>query len=374
MENIDDNKKHFFRNVIIKTIILLIIVNFGFAFLAGIPFGRLTLYNHVYFGRERFPFGEDPTHSYNLSIYNLDAMFSSLVLNSVPKGLDEFRVLLVGDSSVWGSLLRNSETLSGQINLSNLTCNGKQVMAYNLGYPTLSVFKDLMVIDQSLKYNPDLIIWLFTLESFPLDNQISNPLIENNAYIAENIIQKYGLSNPDIMSIKNQNYWDKTIIGQRRNLADLIRLQLYGFMWAATGIDQTIPDSFTPALRDFNYDASFHGMEEHNFEKGELALDILSSTATEIQIPIVFVNEPILISEGENSSIRYNYYYPRWAYDQYRTILSKNIQTNKLTYYDFWDIIPNKEFTNSAIHLTPVGEKKLASLIGDLLKDDICNN
>ena len=374
MENNGDNKKHFFRIVIIKTIILLILLNFGFTFLVGIPFGRLTLYNHAYIGRERFPFGEDPAHSYNLSIYNLDAMFSSLVINSLPKGLNEFRVLLVGDSSVWGSLLRNSETLSGQINSSNLTCNGKQVMAYNLGYPTLSVLKDLLIIDQSLKYNPDLIVWLFTLESFPIDNQISTPLIENNPEIAEYVIQKYNLLNPDIRSIKRQNFWDKTIIGQRRNLADLIRLQLYGFMWAATGIDQMITDSFTPALRDFNNDSSFHGKQEHDFERGELALNILLDTATKIPVPLVLINEPILISEGENSSIRYNYYYPRWAYDQYRTILSKNIQTNRLSYYDFWNIIPNEEFTNSAIHLTPEGEIKLASTISQLLKDDICNN
>jgi hypothetical protein len=39
---------------------------------------------------------------------------------------------------------------------------------------------------------------------------------------------------------------DRTLIGQRRNLADLIRLQIYGVLWAATGIDQYYPETYDP--------------------------------------------------------------------------------------------------------------------------------
>jgi hypothetical protein len=37
------------------------------------------------------------------------------------------------------------------------------------------------------------------------------------------------------------DFLGKTIVGQRRNLADWLRLQALGFSWAATGIDQAIP-------------------------------------------------------------------------------------------------------------------------------------
>lgn len=33
------------------------------------------------------------------------------------------------------------------------------------------------------------------------------------------------------------------------------------------------------------------------------------------------------------------------------------------TYYDYWDLVPQTEFTNSAIHLTPFGETLLADRI-----------
>ncbi len=67
------------------------------------------------------------------------------------------------------------------------------------------------------------------------------------------------------------------------------------------------------------------------------------------------INEPILVSEGENSDIRYNFFYPRWAYDQYRHALSAQAEGAKWTYVDLWDIVPGVEFTNSALHLTPEG-------------------
>ena len=93
--------------------------------------GRVSLYNVVLPGRERLPYGEDSAKSYNLSTYNLPAMFASHVI-ARPKADDEFRVIVIGDSGTWGWLLNNEDTLAGQINAQNLddgrwqTCGGVQ--------------------------------------------------------------------------------------------------------------------------------------------------------------------------------------------------------------------------------------------------------
>jgi hypothetical protein len=79
--------------------------------------------------------------------------------------------------------------------------------------------------------------------------------------------------------------------------------------------------------------------------------------------PVVLVNEPMLISAGKNSDIRYNFFYPRWAYDQYRAMLTAQSKKNNWAYVDLWDAVPANEFTNSAIHLTPLGEAQLAEKI-----------
>ena len=80
-------------------------------------------------------------------------MFASHVLNGTEKTPDEYRVLLIGDSSVWGTLLTPEQTLAGQLNASPITACGKTVRAYNLGYPTISLTKDLMILDQAKDTN-----------------------------------------------------------------------------------------------------------------------------------------------------------------------------------------------------------------------------
>lgn len=77
------------------------------------------------------------------------------------------------------------------------------------------------------------------------------------------------------------------------------------------------------------------------------------------ETPLILVNEPMLISSGINSDIRYNFFYPRWAYDEYREMMFALSEEHHWQYVDLWDIVPANEFTNSAIHLTPTGENML---------------
>ena len=76
----------FLGRVLLKALLLFAVFNLIFAALYPMgALGRVSFYNLLFPGRERFPFGENPQQSYNLSIYNLDAMFSSLALNAAPR-------------------------------------------------------------------------------------------------------------------------------------------------------------------------------------------------------------------------------------------------------------------------------------------------
>lgn len=349
--------------VLLKAGVLFVLFNFAFVLVNVEALGKLSLYNSVFPGRERLPFGE--THeSYNLSLYNLDAMFASHVISGAEKAPDEYRVLLIGDSSVWGTLLTPQQTLAGQLNAGSITACGKTVRAYNLGYPTISLMKELMILDQALEYQPDMIVWLTTLESFPLDKQFESPLVANNAERVQQLITNYrvaSLWDQLPMSVNDPalvqpSKWDQTFVSQRRALADLLRLQIYGALWASTGIDQVYPDEYERAQVDLEASDDFHGLTSLH---GNLALDILDAGMS-TGIPTLLVNEPMLISSGQNSGIRYNFYYPRWAYDEYRILLAERAAQNGWNYLDLWNLVPMDEFTNSAVHLTPFGESLLA--------------
>jgi len=356
--------------VLLKASLLFVLFNVAFLFMNDIPFGKLSLYNFVFPGRERFPFGET-RQAYNLSLFNLDAMFASHVLAGTEKTPDEYRILLIGDSSVWGTLLAPNQTLAGQLNASPITACGKEVHAYNLGYPTISLIKDLMILDQARQYHPDMVIWLTTLEAFPEEKQFDSPIVANNSEIIRQLIRNYRLpTNPNDPALVNPSRWDLTFVGQRRALADILRLQMYGALWAATGIDQFYPEGYERTQIDLEADEEFHGLtslQDASFREA-LAFDVLEAGMSAAGVPTLLVNEPTLISNGLNSDLRYNFFYPRWAYDDYRRLLRERSAEHGWRYFDFWDLAPMTEFTNSGVHLTPAGEALLTANVAEAIQ------
>lgn len=344
--------------IVVKAAALFAALNLLFALLNPLEaLGRLSLYNAVLPGRLRLPYGENSAESYNLSLSNIPAMFASHVV-AQPKPDDEYRLLLIGDSGTWGWLMENDQTLAAQINAAGDTVDGRRLVAYNLAYPIMALSKDLLLLDEAMSYQPDLILWLVTLESFPRQQQVFPPLVQNNAERMRRLAERYDLNlDPNDPRFVTPSLLERTIVGQRRALADWLRLQVYGFSWAFTGIDQAIPDDYTLRASDFEEDLSWDSFDEPApFTADDLAFDVLAAgMARAGGVPVIVVNEPIFISRGRNSDLRYNAFYPRWAYDAYRELLDAQARANGWHYLDLWDAIPPDEFTDTPVHLTPEG-------------------
>ncbi len=357
------NTNHITR-IILKAILLFLILNLLFAGIRPYPFlGSLSLYNTLFPGRQRLPYGETPAQSYNLSLNNLPAMFASHTL-SQPKAEDEFRVILLGDSGIWGWFLENEETVAGQLNKMGLESNdGQQIKVYNLGYPIMSLSKDVLLLNEAMAYDPDLIIWPITLQSLLPDKQLIHPILQNNPQQMRQLINVYDLKiDPNDPRFVDPTFLESTIVGQRRNLADLLRLQQFGLSWAATNIDQAIPDEIPLRKSDFDKEISWQSYHEPTtLTANDLAFDALTAgIAIAGNVPILIINEPIFISDGQNSNLHYNAWYPRWAYDQYRTLLAQQAAANNWQFLDLWNAIPADEFTDSPVHLTPKGTQIFA--------------
>jgi hypothetical protein len=353
------------RDVVIRTLLFFVLISVIFAMIYPVSYlGKFSLYNRLVPGRQRLPYGDDPSKAYNLSLYNLEAMFSAHELDGKPKPQDEFRVIVIGDSSTWGFLLENSQTLTGQINaMQARTPDGRRINTYNLGYPVMSLTKDLLLLSYAMRYQPDLVIWPVTLESFPYDKQLFPPLLGNNPEPVKELIRKFGLRmDPASGEWVEPNFWQRTPFGARRELANLLWLQIYGFLWAATGIDQDIPTDFPSRLEDLPADSKFHNLSPPHLNKSDLAFDVLQAGVNMAgDVPVMIVNEPIFISQGQNSDIRYNFYYPRWAYDDYRQLLGQQCTDQGWRCLDLWNAIPGSEFTNTAVHLSPRGSALFAN-------------
>jgi hypothetical protein len=347
--------------VVVKAALLFALVNAAFVILDPIPtIGGASVYNLLVPGRERLPYGTNPA-TCQLTLDSLEAMFASHAV-SAPKRADEFRLLLIGDSSTWGIQLHPDETMTAFINAAGIDVGGRTVRAYNLGYPTMSALKDLLILDRALAYQPDAVIWLITLESLARAEQLAAPLLARNPEAARTLIDRYALDY-DAASRPLPPIWERTLIGQRRALADWWRLQACAFHWGATGIDHQVGD-FTPRSNDLAADRSWKGYTAETLTADALAFDVLAAgIAAAGDVPLVLVNEPIFIADGANSDMRYNAWYPIWAYNAYRTWLADEAARRGWRLLDFWDALAPARFTDSPVHRDPQGEKETTSLL-----------
>lgn len=352
--------------LLLKAALFFVAFNLLFALLDPLPaLGSLTLYNGLFRGRERLPYGETPA-AYNLSLDNLNAMFASTRL-AQPKAADEFRVIIIGDSSVWGTQLRNEETLAGLLNAAALPLDGRTARFYNVGYPTMSLAKDLLLLDRALAHDPDLVLWPLTLESMPVAAQLDSPIVQRNPNAMRALIESNGLTSmlAEDPRFAGVTFLDRTIVGSRRALADLVRLQVFGVAWTGTGIDQVYPD-YTPRANDLEADEGWHGhTPEGGLSAANLAFDVLAAGFERAAgVPVLLINEPIFRADGAHSDLRYNAWYPRWAYGHYRALLAEEAAAHNWPLLDLWDAVPPAEFTDSPVHLTPAGSALMAEQVG----------
>ncbi len=340
--------------------------------LAGLQDARVSAYNLLFPGRTRLPFGisGDP---YTVTVDNVDAMFASHAI-SARKSANEYRVAILGDSSIWGEDLGAGETISEQWNALHVQCGGKVIKAYNLGYPHPSILKDLIILDKATEYKPDLVIWFVTLNT--LVSQKTNPFLTANSGRALHILDTYHIpfTPRDTLRADQSDFYEKTLIGQRSNLARQIRLQMLGITWAATGADID-PLSIHKSVRneEVSDDPRYRGMQPSEDLTSMLLLSALTAGHQMAgAVPILIVNEPIFVTSQEHSVVRYNSAYPRWAYDQYREYLASRAHDAGWNYLDLWDAVPPQYFSDAGVHLSAAGEHLLVQQINPALRSIAC--
>ena len=184
----------FIGRILLKALLLFALCNLIYLVTqpAGL-LGRLSLYNVVWAGRERLPYGENPASDYNVSVDNIPALIAShQVAVSDP---EEYSVFLLGDSSVWGWLLPNEQTLATRLNAAQLVAeDGRPMRFYNLGYPIIALSKDLLLLEEALRLEPDLVIWFTTLEAMPRPKQSVPPIVQNNRARRDELVERYGVN------------------------------------------------------------------------------------------------------------------------------------------------------------------------------------
>lgn len=374
-----------FLRICIETLFIFSIVNVVFAWINP-PIKSLEPFNRILPGFQRFPIlqtaviKKDGTVNYSTEVISdLDILLPSHYISGQQKSKDEYRIILLGDSSARGAGLSIEQTLAGQINQSNLrSCDNRSMVVYNLGLPGPAL-KDLMILSEAMKnYDPDLVIWTFTMDTFQavdaLQQRQDRIIISSNIdriRALEKITGHQFLTNYNLP--KTTSFIDRTIYGRAGELNLLLRLSLLDINYMSIGTDEPRMLVDTSRIQKKAVDKNDNYAD---LKSGDNVMDILdvrlllSASKIAKEIPIIYVNEPIY--SRKQNPVRYNESYPRWAYDQYRSAFHNLIETQSWIYLDLWDQLPPSEFSNSAFHRTAKGETLMAQVLIPVILDVSC--
>lgn len=355
--------------LVIKAACLFVVINVLYALIQP-PGATVSGYNLIFPGRTRLPFGVsgDP---YSVTVEDVDIMFASHSI-SAAKNPDEYRVVFLGDSSLWGEDLGAYEVISEQWNSLDVRCGDLVVKAYNLGYPHPSVLKDLVILHKAMEYKPDLVIWFVTLNT--LMSQRVNPFLVANRQRAGELVEMYDITFQQSKQFDSESsFYDRTLIGQRSTLARWFKLQMLGIIWAATGQDTNTLAVGQPPDLTIDDDPRYRGMEPPRDIRNLLLFDALAAGhVVAAPVPMLIVNEPIFVVDPQIAPVRYNPVYPRWVYDQYRQHIAVQAQNAGWNYIDLWNAVPPDEFVDARFHLSVAGERLLVQQIRPAVQSIAC--
>ena len=352
------------KRVVLKGVLLFLVLEF---LIVTTPVPRAAGGAYGLFGikRERFPLSTVPPVDEALDVGDLDAMFASHVVSDA-KAPNEFRVLVLGDSTIWGLQLRPDEVLSGQLGRLDLRCDEKQPRFYNLSFPRSSATKDIMILDRAMRTRPDAIVWLVTWYTLMPKTRADHWIVSQNPEVFRRLAVRFDFLPRDYEAPN----WRDAVFNRNRRMFRVARYQLYSLIHMATNRDQIDGPPQLPAA-ELSADETFEGMKPPALRRNQVSIDqVRAFYEIAGSVPVLLVNQPIMIMKDiANSDVRYNSYYPRWVFDQYRSYLGEAAAGSGWHYVDLWDVFPAEYFADTPLHLKPEAHQIMAeTLAPEILK------
>jgi len=257
------------------------------------------------------------------NIFDINTLLLSHIISSDRKPQNQYRVVFIGDSTV------NRGDIYSIVDQQH--CDGKILHAYNLGYPGVSAIKDLMILQEAMKYAPDLIVWSVT---YSISQKLEGFLLTNSDQLKQ-LINTYHLSPADYNSyLKPQS----VIGGSNKIRLETYLILNYVILNPATGGKNSVAQI---ALNDETgsrqpLDTSGYG--------GQLYSTIQTLKGIAKGVPVLLIDEPrpsFIVDQEEDV--------------QFRNAILSLSRKDQLNFLDLWNLVPDQGFLDR-IHRNPEGE------------------
>jgi hypothetical protein len=325
--------------ILLRFVALFIVFNALYLIVQPLDLSSLTLYNHVFPGRLRFGWANEPGTKVPLvNEFRLSRLIADHII-SAPKQSNEYRVIFLGSSEVWGAPdIRPQDTMPVVIDNMGLKApDGRIVRSYNLAYIIPDSFKDLLILDETLRRvdKPDLIV--FTANRSAFSAIIPHTLAQNNPEDAFRLKQEYNLSTISLDGV-TESPWIAThnFFAERSDIVAWLMNQAYSVTWAQSKVDY-------PEQRSYLGHPYLGMVGWRNTRPG--VLDAMVSLAAQYKLPLLLVTVPM------------NYASPfsQWMQGQ--------AQKFDIPLLDCSSLLPPKYFTDTYLHLNLDGHQRFAKMV-----------
>jgi hypothetical protein len=281
---------------------------------------------------EKFPYyvvyhNDSANHGFDLqNVFDIKSLLDSHVISAEIKPENQYRIIFIGDSTTY---FGNIYPIVNQI-----TCGSKNLRAYNLGYPGVSATKDFMILQEAMKYSPDLVVWSVTY-SIEDNNQ---GFIQANPGQYKQLTNNYHLPVTGSTSALN---WKTAFFQSDKLRLETYLLMNYSILAAATGDQSKIIQT---ALRD-DVDSTQQAVVIAG-HGGDAFLPIIQAFKKISRgVPILLINEP-----------RPNVITTLSQYLQFGKRISSLTSINHIPFLDIGNLVPDKDFVDR-VHRNKEGER-----------------
>jgi len=288
----------------------------------------------------------------------------------------EVRVVLAGNSAVHGFPLPGEQSVAARLN-AHLDATDLPAHVFNLGFVSTYQLKDAVIINESLRYEPDIIIYPTTLAEFiHLAPMPSFGIVDEFFRANDAAMQALAQQHPGGLTVPLQAY--ETMLSEPRiRYAGGFRLRQVGeYARAAIRAQaRAVRRHFFPAYetpsaptsgRQSSYACadterelrdSFAGWQDWNI------LAYLQQVHAATGIDVVIVNWPVA---HEPVGDCYNVRYTTRILQEYNDWLAAQARQRGMTYVDLHDVLPADDFLDS-LHVSAEGQRAIADRLAPQL-------
>ena len=357
--------------VVAKALLIVAIVNLAYAYLSSRMGGGLGL-GPLLPAQSRFPIyvrghSEQTASGFGIqSVFDVPTLFWSHRISRTTKPDSEYRVLLLGDSTVRDSLLAE-DMQAGQ-----LTKCGRTVRIYSLGYYGPSIMKDLILLREAMKYKPDLVVWFFEQEAL-----LGEPksFARSNSDRLATLVRTYDLPGRVAHADTTGWWYTESLAGQRTRLNLQVRLVI-DYWLLRQGLGQNDAEVTRLAINQVSAAAgktndplwrriaNSYGELRPALPAQPASPDYLFSAITAGQAvaapsAVIMINEPVNLGKGAGQ-------YEPVQYGAYAELVARIAAAQGWNLLNLWDLVPVSDFIDRIHHGEPgnrLVEQRLAPAI-----------